>query len=225
MLHSGRDERWLAYALAMLAGYIDAAGFLMAGGFFVSFMSGNTTRLAAGVAQGSTGWWMAGALIAAFFGGVVAGSLTGRIFAARHSAVLMLVTILLLAAAMAQALILPLWAALLLAFAMGAENAFFERDGEVRIALTYMTGTLVKAGQRMAAALSGEPAQGWQAYLLLWLALSTGAMGGAAMFHLLPQWALWAPVAAMAPMLVATAHFDRKMLARRNDDGPAAGGF
>ena len=35
--------------------------------------------------------------------------------------------------------------ALALAFAMGAENATFERDGEVLVGLTYMTGTLVKA--------------------------------------------------------------------------------
>ena len=37
-----------------------------------------------------------------------------------------------------------------MALAMGAENAVFEREGEVHIGLTYMTGTLVKFGQRLA---------------------------------------------------------------------------
>jgi uncharacterized membrane protein YoaK (UPF0700 family) len=36
---------------------------------------------------------------------------------------------------------------------MGAENALFERDGEVQIGLTDMTGTLVKFGQRLFSAL------------------------------------------------------------------------
>ncbi|MEP7350780.1 MAG: hypothetical protein ABI668_12645 [Sphingorhabdus sp.] len=40
---------------------------------------------------------------------------------------------------------------------MGAENAVFEHDGEMHIGLTYMTGTLVKFGQRAAAAFMGGP--------------------------------------------------------------------
>ena len=44
-----------------------------------------------------------------------------------------------------------------LAMAMGAENSVFQRDGEVTIGLTYMTGTLVKMGQRIAGALLGGP--------------------------------------------------------------------
>lgn len=39
----------LAAALAALAGYVDASGFLSTGGYFVSFMSGNSTRLGIGV--------------------------------------------------------------------------------------------------------------------------------------------------------------------------------
>lgn len=33
----------------MTGGYVDAVGFMMTGGFFVSFMSGNSTRLAVGL--------------------------------------------------------------------------------------------------------------------------------------------------------------------------------
>ncbi len=36
-------QRRLAIGLAALAGFVDGVGFLTAGGYFVSFMSGNTT--------------------------------------------------------------------------------------------------------------------------------------------------------------------------------------
>src|SRR3546814_9729783 len=41
---------------------------------------------------------------------------------------------------------------LLLAAAMGAENGVFLRDREVSIGVTYMTGTLVRVGQKLAEA-------------------------------------------------------------------------
>ncbi|MDM8353607.1 DUF1275 family protein, partial [Brevundimonas diminuta] len=44
--------------LAGLAGYVDSLGFLHLGGVFVSFMSGNTTRLAVNLAEGR--WLAAG---------------------------------------------------------------------------------------------------------------------------------------------------------------------
>lgn len=43
-------RRRLAVALAGLAGFVDAIRTISAGGFFVSFMSGNTTRLGVALA-------------------------------------------------------------------------------------------------------------------------------------------------------------------------------
>jgi hypothetical protein len=51
MIQYDRHRRRFAVALAALAGCVDAIGFLSADGYFVSFMSGNTTRL--GVALGT----------------------------------------------------------------------------------------------------------------------------------------------------------------------------
>jgi uncharacterized membrane protein YoaK (UPF0700 family) len=48
-----RRIRTLAAGLSALAGYVDAIGFIKLGGFFVSFMSGNSTRLGVGLAHGS----------------------------------------------------------------------------------------------------------------------------------------------------------------------------
>ncbi len=53
MIHYDRRRQSLAAALAALAGYVDAIGFVKLGGLFVSFMSGNTTRMAVGLAGGS----------------------------------------------------------------------------------------------------------------------------------------------------------------------------
>jgi uncharacterized membrane protein YoaK (UPF0700 family) len=66
----------LACALSTLAGYVDGIGFLQLGGLFVSFMSGNSTRLGVSLAQAH---WLEAAqalgLIALFVTGAAAGSL------------------------------------------------------------------------------------------------------------------------------------------------------
>ena len=43
----------LACALSALAGYVDGIGFLHLGGLFVSFMSGNSTRMGVSLAEGA----------------------------------------------------------------------------------------------------------------------------------------------------------------------------
>lgn len=62
-----------ATALAAIADYVDAIGFLKAGGFFVSFMSGNSTRLAVGLGTGAPSAAFAAGLVASFVVGVMAG--------------------------------------------------------------------------------------------------------------------------------------------------------
>ncbi|RXR29598.1 DUF1275 family protein [Sphingobium fluviale] len=140
MIELNHRARALALLLAALAGFVDAIGFIQIGGFFVSFMSGNSTRLAVGLMHDATDWMRAAGLISAFFLGVIAGSLTGRLARRRHRAVLGLVALLLTLGAATGGAGWAMPSALLLALAMGAENATFERDGEVRVALTYMTG-------------------------------------------------------------------------------------
>lgn len=208
MLRSDSRVRILAYGLSALAGYIDAVGFTLVGGFFVSFMSGNTTRMAVGVFTHAHDWKVAGSLILAFLVGVICGSLTGRVARNRHRMVLSLVAGLLLLAA-SMSLFLPVWpVALVMAAAMGAENAFFERDGEVQIGLTYMTGTLVKAGQRLAGAMMGETDDKWKLYARQWMALVVGAVAGAVAYHLFGILALWAGALAVIPWIFVAGPLD-----------------
>lgn len=208
MIRLDRRARTLALCLAALAGYVDAVGFVQVGGFFVSFMSGNSTRLAVGIVNHAADWIKAAALILAFFIGVVSGSLVGRRFARRHRAVLVLVTAMLAIAAAGAQLGGMMISALALAFAMGAENATFERDGEVLVGLTYMTGTLVKAGQRIAGAVSGEDPRAWIPHMILWLSLIAGAVAGAAMHAHFGVFALWLAVLIAGICCVAAGGFD-----------------
>ncbi|MBS0480180.1 MAG: DUF1275 family protein [Proteobacteria bacterium] len=192
MIRYGRDARWLAAALAALAGYVDATGFMGSGGFFVSFMSGNSTRLGIGLARDMALAAGAFGLIAAFVAGVAASSLVKRAAPAgqREAAVLGTTAAALTAAALVATLTPPS-AFALTAFAMGAVNLLFEQDGDVRVGLTYMTGTLVKIGCRVADALSGGPRWHWLPHLALWLALLAGGALGATAFAALDLAALW----------------------------------
>lgn len=201
----------LAACFSALAGYVDALGFLYLGGFFVSFMSGNSTRLAVGLSEHLADAATAGELILSFVVGVMLGSLCGRTFQrVRQGALMYLIAAMLTIAALLAGLNAIWAAAALLAMAMGAENALFEHDGEVQIGLTYMTGTLVKFAQCMVSALTGGDRLGWLPYLLLWLGLVAGAIVGAVSFSLAGHHAIWG--AAGAAFLLATWLQHRRMI-------------
>lgn len=190
----------------MTAGYVDAVGFMMTGGFFVSFMSGNSTRLAVGLAHQAAYAALAFSLIVAFVAGVSAGAFVGRTAKKRRGfAVLILVSLLLTAAAMLASFGADRAAILILAMAMGAENTVFAEDGEVRIGLTYMTGTLVKLGKQVTAALLGGDRFGWAPYFFLWLGLVAGAALGATAYLHVGSQALWWAAGSMALLALAAA--------------------
>jgi len=197
--------RAFATGLAFLAGFVDAVGFLKTGGLFVSFMSGNSTRLAVSLAARTELWTFALSLIALFLGGVILGSLLPPLAGPRRKpAAVGLMAMLLLSAATWQTLgwDRPMIAAL--ALAMGSANTIFQREGEVSIGVTYMTGTLVKLGQRIADAVRGGDRTAWVPYLVLWVGLMAGAVTGAVAFAWSPTVSLWS-VATAATLMVAVA--------------------
>jgi uncharacterized membrane protein YoaK (UPF0700 family) len=202
--------RALAVGLSALAGFVDAVGYIKLGGFFVSFMSGNSTRLAVGLARGSNQTLIAASLIAMFLFGVILGTLIGK-FAnrGRRPAVLMLVAILLALAATSSMLGFERGAIAAMALAMGAENATFEENGEARIGLTYMTGTLVKLGQRLAEMLTAGDRTSWFSYLALWLGLVAGAIAGASAYPAFGLKALWLAAAAAVAFAMIARELDR----------------
>jgi uncharacterized membrane protein YoaK (UPF0700 family) len=183
----------LACALSALAGYVDAIGFIHLGGLFVSFMSGNSTRMGVSLADGQ--WWSAAealGLIALFVIGAAAGSLIvlGR-GVNRQPWVLLVEALLLAGAALCYAIGLPNTAVAAIVLAMGLENAVFQIDGGAGLGLTYVTGALIKVGQLLAAALTGGARWGWAPNLLLWAALVAGSLCGALAYHWINLAAIW----------------------------------
>jgi uncharacterized membrane protein YoaK (UPF0700 family) len=192
MLDSRRNVA-LACALSALAGYVDGIGYLHLGGLFVSFMSGNSTRL--GVSLAEENWWSAAAalaLIVLFVIGAAVGSLIvlGR-GANRQPVVLLAEAVLLALAALFYQIGLPNVAIAAIVLAMGLENAVFQIDGGAGLGLTYVTGALVKVGQLAAKALTGGARWAWAPNLLLWTALVSGSVGGALAYHWINLAAIW----------------------------------
>ena len=185
-------RRLLAVGLAGLAGFVDAVGFLCADGYFVSFMSGNTTRLGVDLAHAPARAIVPALLIAGFVTGVTAGTvIAARAGRRRKRAVLGLVALLLILAATLQGIARPALPLALLVGAMGALNNTFLRDGEVSVGLTYMTGALVKLGQAIGARVIGQPrVEGW-IHGGLWSGLALGAVLGALAFGQFGAAALW----------------------------------
>ena len=176
----------LAFALLGIAGWVDAVGSLQLGHLFLSFMSGNTTQMA--VSLGCGNWLKAGtigALIALFVCGVFCGTLIAGAVGNWHlPAVLgieagLLGTTLLLSAPPGEVSA----ASFLVVLTMGFQNAALQRVGKKKVGLTYVTGTLVGLGRALAEAVNGTGERwAWSSDLLLWLAMTLGAVIGAASF-------------------------------------------
>lgn len=195
----------LAALLTATAGWVDAVGYLSLGRVFVSFMSGDTTRLAVAGAAADAAWAadMAG-LIALFVAGVAAGRLITRISGARRRpAVLIAEAVLLILAMFAPA---PRLSIVGMALAMGAQNALIHRAGDTTTSLTYVTGTLVRFAERLVDAFwdRGPARWAWAPYLLQWSALLAGAVGGAFAFGALGLRALAGPIAVLCALVVVT---------------------
>ena len=187
-----RPRRALAIALAVLAGFVDAAGFLAGDRYFVSFMSGNTTRLGVDLGSALSRAWIPAALILGFVLGVIGGALLAhRAGMQRKPAVLALVTALIVGAAAAGSAGSTAAMLAALVVAMGALNNTFQRNGEVSVGLTYMTGALVRMGQGIATRLTGSRDSAWRDWGLLWLGLASGAVLGAVAWVHAPGLALW----------------------------------
>ena len=192
-------------SLVALAGYVDALAYIELGGFFVSFMSGNSTHFGVGILSDGGYARLAAGLILGFVFGAALGSIV-RHTAPRHgsAAVLICVSVLLLIGAVADVLAIHWLPAVVMVMAMGAENAVFERDGELRLGLTYMTGNLVKVGQGLAGALLGRAKWAWLPQLMLWSAFVAGVIGGTLSYNAFGLQGLWGVALAAALLSLPT---------------------
>lgn len=193
--------------LTALAGYVDALGFVRLGGLYLSFMSGNTTQFA--VSLGQVDWPKAllpFLLVAAFLAGAVLGSVLAILVPPRWAtpAVLAFESVLVVGAlAVGLGLPEPNLASLVLAMAMGAQNAVLANVRGFRAGTTFVTGALFGFGHKIAQALTrtGTPL-GWLGDGAVWLSLLLGAWVGTLAYRAFTLYAL-IPPAAVASLLAA----------------------
>ena len=186
MLGLRSREKALAVVLAATAGFVDAVGFLEVGGYFVSFMSGNSTRMVVGLVEGDLGGaGIAAVVLVSFFLGAAGGALvTRRRNLDDRPAVLSLVALLLFMALFLELVTsfavfsVPVGLAVVAA-AMGAMNSVFHNQGEVSLGVTYMTGAVVKSAHRLVDALFGGSWAPYRQQVALWSALVCGGVLGA----------------------------------------------
>ncbi len=187
----------LGMSLTAAAGFIDAVGFVELGGYYTSFMSGNTTQGGAALIQGA---WpvviLTGSLIGLFFIGSVLGAMVA-LSNPRWGPAAVSASVL---AGLALTLVLRLngfpatQAMLVLAATAGAQNVIIPMRGAVRLGATFVTGTLYMAGQDLALALRRQaPPFRWLQHLAIWLGLLAGAALGALGYGLLGINALFVP--------------------------------
>ncbi|WP_095151604.1 YoaK family protein [Pseudomonas sp. Irchel s3b5] len=187
----GRIGLTLVALLSVLAGMTDAIGF-MASGDFVSFMSGNTTRMAVAISTGDLGLTLRLViLVATFVLGNALGIIVSRLGGRRALPLLLCIATLLCAAA-AWPYDAQLPALLAAIIAMGMLNAAVEQVNSLPVGLTYVTGALSRFGRGLGRWMLGERRDGWRVQLIPWAGMFAGAVLGAVLEHHLGLKALFA---------------------------------
>lgn len=201
--------------LTAVAGFVDALAFIELGGYFASFMSGNTTQLGLALSGPDSktltllrghSLFMPLYLIGLFFCGAFTASFMSAHEQRWYSARVMLMVIFLLAGVIVLAQMpgqstIPV---MLLAVAMGAQNAVFKMHGAARLGTTFVTGTIFNAASDLANGLRGlVPRHRWLQHVYVWLSLVMGAASGAVLYHFFGLSALALPLLVLLVMFGA----------------------
>jgi uncharacterized membrane protein YoaK (UPF0700 family) len=206
----------LAAILALIAGSLDAYGFIMYQ-TYLSFMSGNTTQTGSALGQGEWGLALPSGLAIAFF---VCGCFLATLLAYSALRRTRRLVFVIIVATLALIIFITklgiLYAGLHIAaisFSMGLMNTALSRVGAQSVNLTFVTGTLSRFGMHLALAVKRAPlsdSQGawdthWARALALatiWTGFLTGAiLSGAAT----PRFGVWVLLAPLLALLVLAA--------------------
>lgn len=217
------SEERLSWLLAGLAGVVGAIALVHSADYFVTTTTGNSQRAVVGYFRDDVWLSVSAALLVVFFvaGVIVASVCRRRIWVAHPHGPTVLTTASLGAAAVVDIVFsgwdidevsfLPI---LLAAFGMGALNTSFVKDGHVSIALSYVTGTLVKLGQGIERHLSGGSVADWLSPFVLWASFMLGStIGGCiSLFVNGPKMLVAASVVCALTSVYTYFHADRRAL-------------
>lgn len=205
----------LTASLSAVAGMTDAIGFSQTGEF-VSFMSGNSTRMAIAFGTGdAVRAKRLGMVIVLFVVGNALGAIIARLAGSRHGTALLLFVSLALAMAAGLPAVpglsdtlgledlpgmsklpnldMTMPALVLMILAMGAINSAVEVVEGVSLGLTYVTGALSKFGRGLGKTIMGDRNFGWMLQATPWIGIVVGAIIGVELDVRFGRHALWLP--------------------------------
>lgn len=195
-----------AVALALTAGTADAIGFMQYSQLFLSFMSGNTTRF--GEAASSADW-----VGVARFGGVIAtfclGAFLGTLIAAWSGRWRLVTLLTIQASLLVGGTFMPMgpdafpWHVYPIVLALGLQNATLQDEAGRSMALTYVTGTIVRFGAGLANLVLHKPAPSFWIQGPLWAGLTAGAVFGGLLQQRFGEMAFLVPATMLASLAIA----------------------
>jgi uncharacterized membrane protein YoaK (UPF0700 family) len=208
-------QLWTGALLTVVAGFVDAIGYIELGGFFASFMSGASISL--GVSATANQWlaaYHAVLLIIVFVTAATTSSVISGIMRPWG-----IPTAILLEAACLSAAVLMIESGLPsfesifpVVAAMGIQNTALRPINGIRLGVTFMTGTLVSLSRALGRFLIGRARfWSWAPHGLIWCFFVAGAAAGAAL-HLkwgfvalaVPTVTVWALGAVTAVAAIVT---------------------
>ncbi|MCW3797214.1 DUF1275 domain-containing protein [Sphingomonas sp. BN140010] len=203
-------QRAEAFFVLAVAGWTDGAGFLLFAGIFVSFMSGDTTQLAAALSVLKLAHATTYLLPAVVF---VFGAMLGRLLQSEATSngntfVFGLTSALLFAAALLGSGASRFPALLCALVAMGMLNAPLHEVNRVPVG-TMVTGALVRLGQALADRLQRRPGN-IADNAGQWLFFVTGAVAGCTTAHALGAVAFLFPAIGSALLIPARLRSQRQ---------------
>ncbi|HZC92668.1 MAG TPA: YoaK family protein [Mycobacterium sp.] len=219
------SEARLSWVLAMLAGVLGATAFTHSAGYFVTFMTGNAQRAVLGYFRDEVLLSVtASLLLLCFVAGVVVASVCRRhLWVAHPHGPTLLTTLSLLAATAVDVIdegweenLLDFAPIMLVAFAIGALNTSFVKDGEVSVPLSYVTGTLVKLGQGIERHIAGGTIADWLGYFLLFVSFVLGATLGGCISLVVNGTGMLVAASALCALTTGYTYFHQDRRARLN---------
>lgn len=181
-LEPGFSRLLLSSVLVLLAGFIDSIGYLGLGKVYLSFMSGNSTKLGIALFEADYALWAAtGTVVLLFIAGAFVGTFITESWWKWHLTLILIVEcVLFLFAIMLSILFHTQYIIFPIAMAMGMQNTMHQMVAHADVGKGFVSGTLFGIGQALAKAARGKaPASEWAVLALSWFIFVIGAALGA----------------------------------------------
>lgn len=173
-LEPGLSRLLLSLALVLIAGFIDAIGYLGLGKVYFSFMSGNSTKLGIALFKGDYSVWATTGVVVLLF---IVGAFIDLTLILSAESILFVIAITLVLLLHTNSVLFPL------AVAMGMQNTMHQMVAHADVGKGFVSGTLFGIGQAIAKAVRGKaPASEWAVLALSWIMFVIGAALGALLF-------------------------------------------